>query len=60
DALRTAKQDHRRCERCWRQTGLSAHQDVYTEKKTEVNCMIKEARTLHYKTLICENQADPR
>jgi len=60
NALRAAKQDRRRCERRWRQTGLTVHKDIYMTKKAEVNRMTKEARTLYYRTLISDNQGNPR
>ena len=60
DAIRTAKQKRRRCERRWRKTGLTVHKDMYVREKRLVNDMIREARTEYYKSLIHENRLNPK
>ena len=60
EEIRMAKQDRRRSERRWRQTGLTVHKEEFSRKKTTVNNMVQRARTDHYRTLIQENQTNPR
>jgi hypothetical protein len=60
EEIRLAKQDCRRSERRWRQTGLTIHKEEFARKKTTVNNMVQRARTDHYRTLIQENQTNPR
>ena len=60
NAIRTAKQKRRRCERRWRKTGLLVHMDMYVQEKRLVNDMIREARTEYYRVLIDENRQNPK
>ena len=58
--IRTAKQNRRRLERRWRQTGLEVHKQAYVQQKRAVECLSQNVKSEFYCNIIEENANDPR
>ena len=58
--IRFAKQERRRLERRWRQTGLEPHKEAYIKQKNEVEHLSRNAKSDFYRDIIEENSGNPR
>ena len=60
DEFYDAKCEKRKCERCWRRTGLSIHYDLLRSAMTQYNNMLNSAKEKYYNNLITESSTDSK
>ena len=58
--IREAKQRRRRAERCWRQTRLTVHRELYMQERGALNRCIRQAKKDYYTSKIDSMQKDPK
>ena len=60
EGIRVAKRKRRKLERRWRTSGLCVDKQLYVEQCQVVNDMVKEAKTLHYSSIISDNASNQK
>lgn len=58
--IHIAKKQLRQIERRWRQSKLTVHRDIFTEKRNQLRRMINQAKTEYYSGIILESSGDSK
>ena len=56
DEIKNAKKERRKAEHTWRKSNLTVHREIFVEKKTTVNNLIKSAKETYYSDMVSESE----